>query len=442
MSKKVKFVRITALLLVFCGFSGVSYAQDTLKLTLESALEIALSENLTVKVADKEITRLEYAKKGSYAALYPKIDFSTGYQRTIAKQTMYLGDQEIQVGTDNMWNAGFNAGMPIVSAELWKSLKISEMDVELSVEKARASKIDMINQVQQAYYGVLLAKDSYEVIKENYDNAVRNYNDIKQKYESGTSSKYDMISAEVTANNAAPNMYDAQNNIILAKWKLKALIGIDLSENIDCEEQLADFESTIMIDKAEEDVSLANNTNLKQLEMQLGILDESYKMKLAKFYPTLNLSISYQWTSMNNDFKFSTYKWNPYSVGGLTLSIPIFSGGDKYYGLKQTRVQQEQLKMQKESLRRDLEVQTKQTLNTMSTSSKQYIAAQSGIDGAEAGYEISEKRYEVGSGTQLELDASRLALLNAKLNLYQSIYNYLIGKSTLEMIVGEQMQQK
>ena len=65
-------------------------AEMPVVITLEQALEIALSENVSVKVADLEIKRTEYAKKGAYAALFPQIDLSASYQRTIKKQVMYM----------------------------------------------------------------------------------------------------------------------------------------------------------------------------------------------------------------------------------------------------------------------------------------------------------------------------------------------------------------
>ena len=140
-------------------------------ITLEQALQIALSENVSVKVADMEIQRTEYAKKGSYASLFPQIDASGAYQRTIKKQVMYMDfdmssmlggggtdttvpdgteipdgveipDTEtessssnsgggIEMGRWNTWSAGVTASMPIVNLQLWKSLKISGMDVGL-----------------------------------------------------------------------------------------------------------------------------------------------------------------------------------------------------------------------------------------------------------------------------------------------------------------------
>lgn len=431
--------RLVITLLAISTLSAKSFAQDTLKLTLNEALEIAMSENLTVMVAEKEIIKSGYAKKGAYAALFPKIDLSGNYQRTIAKQTMFFAGQSMKIGTDNTWSGGVGAGMPLVSPTLWSSLKISGMDVELSVEKARESKINLIDEVQQTYYSILMAKASYGVLKENYDNAVRNYNNIKAKYNEGRVSKYDMITADVNVKNSEPSLYDAQNNINLLLWKLKAVIGLDLNQEISCEGELIDYKEMLTNVSNSGDVNLANNSTLKQLEMQLGILDQTYKMQIAQYYPSLNLSFAYQFTSMNDHFRLGEYMWSPYSVAGISLAIPIFSGGQRRNALKQTKVQREQLELQTESAARDLEVAVKQTLNSMNTSVKQYEAALNSIEGAQTGYEISEKRYEVGSGTILEMDASRVALLSSKLNLYTAVYSYLVGKSSLEKIIGNQI---
>ena len=127
---------------------------DTLRLNLNEALTIALSENLTVKIAEKEINKTGFAKKGTYSSLYPQINFSGSYQRTLEKQTMYMGENSFKVGLDNSWSTGFDLSIPIVSVPLWKSLKISAMDVELAIEKARGSKIDLVDQVQQTYFSI------------------------------------------------------------------------------------------------------------------------------------------------------------------------------------------------------------------------------------------------------------------------------------------------
>ena len=191
-------------------------------ITLEQALEIALGENISVKVADLEIKRTEYAKKGAYASLFPQIDLTGSYQRTIKKQVMYMdfdmssltggagagagaegaeGESAgsgsssttssssssgggLEVGRLNTINAGVSAALPIVNAQLWKSLKISGLDVELAVEKARGSRLDMVTQVKNAYFATLFAKEAFNVYKEVYENAVKNLEEAQKKFDS------------------------------------------------------------------------------------------------------------------------------------------------------------------------------------------------------------------------------------------------------------------
>lgn len=415
-------------------------AQDTLQLTLDKALEIALSESLTLKVADMEIKKSEYAKKGTYSALFPQIDFSFNYQRAIKKQTMYMGDQSFQIGRNNTWSTGFSATMPLVNVSLWKSLQITGMNVELAIEKAKSSKEDLIDQVQQAFYTALLAKDSYNVYKENYDNAVRNYEEVKSKYANDRTSKFEVIRSEVTMQNAETSVYDSQNSIILAEWKLKALLGIDLQIPIVCLGNLIDYKETLA-EYVDPNASIENNSTIKQLEIQERILEKTYKMQIAKYYPTLNLSLNYQWMAMSENFKFSQYIWSPYSTGGIGITIPIFSGGKRYHDVKQAKVQMEQLALQKEDAIRNLEVGVKQAVNSMETCLKQYNAANKSLEGAQLGYEIALKRYEIGSGTLLELQDSQLALLRSKLTLNQAIYSYMMAKSSLEKVLGTSLSK-
>ena len=72
--------------------------------------------------------------------------------------------QTIQVGSDNSYSGGLTVNLPIFAPALYKSINLTKADVDLAMEKARSSKLDLINQVTKAYYQLLLAQDSYEVI--------------------------------------------------------------------------------------------------------------------------------------------------------------------------------------------------------------------------------------------------------------------------------------
>jgi outer membrane protein len=308
----------------------------------------------------------------------------------------------------------------------------------MAIEQARSSKIAMVNQVKKSYYSVLLANDSYRVFKESYDNAMENYLDIKQKFDQGTVAEYDLIRANVTVKNSEPNMLQAENALVLAKWQLKALLGMDLDINIKCEGQLTDFKSDLFGDFMSTDTTLADNTDLRQMDLQAKQLDKTLTMQKFDYLPTLSLTGMYQWTAMNNDFKFKNYLWNPYSMIGVSLSIPIFSGGSKFYKIKQTRNSIEQLNLQREDTQRNLQLAIKQYVDNMNTCVKRFDASQKGVEQAERGYMISQKRYDTGAGTLLEMNDSELALTQAKLNFNQAIYDYMVAKADLEKVLGQQ----
>ena len=408
---------------------------ETLVLTLEQALEIALSENPTVKIADETIQAKKYAKKGTYAALWPDISASGSFQRYIEKPSFHIMGQTVKMGTTNTVSGGLQAAMPLVNAQLWKSLKLSAMDVELAVEQARSSRIDMIEQVSKAFYQILLAKDSYEVYKRVYDNAVENHKIVEKKYAVGAVSEYDFIRSKVTVSNAEPNVFEAENSIIVALWQMKALLGLDLDKNIDCAGKLADYESA-MSARIDTPTTLANNSTMRQFDIQERMLNQSLKMQRATNLPSLNASINYMVNAMDETLALAHYKWMGSSTALVSLSVPIFSGGKRRAAINQAKINLTTLQLQRENTERQLHTAIMQYESSMQTSLKQYHASSENISQAKRGYDIAVKRYEVGGGTLVDVDNSQLAYTQAELSRSTAIFNYLINQVALDKIKG------
>lgn len=408
---------------------------ETLVLTLEQALEIALSENPTVKIADETIQAKKYAKKGTYAALWPDISASGSFQRYIEKPSFHIMGQTVKMGTTNTVSRGLQAAMPLVNAQLWKSLKLSAMDVELAVEQARSSRIDMIEQVSKAFYQVLLAKDSYEVYKRVYDNAVENHKIVEKKYAVGAVSEYDFIRSKVTVSNAEPNVFEAENSIIVALWQMKALLGLDLDRKIDCAGKLADYESA-MSARIDTPTTLANNSTMRQFDIQERMLNQSLKMQRATNLPSLNASINYMVNAMDETLALAHYKWMGSSTALVSLSVPIFSGGKRRAAINQAKINLTTLQLQRENTERQLHTAIMQYESNMQTNLKKYHASSENISQAKRGYDIAVKRYEVGGGTLVDVDNSQLAYTQAELSRSTAIFNYLINQVALDKIKG------
>ena len=408
-----------------------------MQLTLEQALEIALSESNTIKIADMTIEKSGYAKKGSYAALYPNVSVNSSYQRTLLKQVMVMdmGGQpmEIKVGRDNNISASASASMPLVNASLWESLKLSGMDVEMAVEQARSSKIAMVKQVKQAFYAVLLAQASHNVMSQVYENAQKNYEKTQQRFNVGKVSEVERLRAQVTMLNAEPNVSSAENAVLLATWQLKAVMGIALDTEVEVVGDLDDYTSALLTPYVSED-DLSNNSSLLQLDIQDRMLESTIRMQKKQYLPTLAANINYNYSAMGDE----ELRWFPSSTAVLSLSIPVFDGFQKRYNIKQSKVTRNMLALQREDTERNLRIAIRNYNDQMALCIKNYQAANATVEIAQKSYDISAKMYEVGKATLVELNDAQLALQQAQLTQAQAVYNFMVTKASLDELIGKE----
>ena len=464
---------LVALLTAVAGISGLrAQSADTLSIDLETALKIALSENPTVKVADMEITRKEYAKKSAYGALLPQLDLIGQYQRAIERQTVYFdegfgfggdidpseytpeelqilevmnkalmpdpatADQGIQMGRFNVWSGGVNVSLPLVVPSLWKNIQMSEVDIRLAMEKARASRIDLVNQVKKAFYSLLLAQDSYLMFRKTYETDSLNLENIRNRFNQGVVAEYDVITADVRLKSLIPSILQAENMMKIADLQLKMLMGMDSEAPLKVVGSLEDYHASMFDAIIPADTSLVNNSDIRQFELQSEQAQNAYEMQKLQFSPTLVSSFNWTYMSQNNDFNFSTYRWDPYSMLGFTLRIPLFSGGQRYNGVKQAELQLFQMEEQRKELERGLKLSIRNNYNLINKNIEQVVAAESSVAQARKGQEIAQKRYETGMGTILDVNAAALAVINAELQYRNAIYDYLAAKADLEKVLG------
>ena len=446
--KRLKFKKILVIALIGLLPATGAFAQDTITVSLPKALEIALSESPTIKVANKEIQLIDYSKKERMGGLFPSVSLSGAYQRAIKKQKMFFSfpgmpanPDGIEVGQDNTFTGGISASLPIISPTLWATINMSELELELAEESARSSKISLYNQVTKAYYGILLTQDSYNVIKRSYENSNENARIIYNKFKQGTVSEFEWIRADVQARNILTSVVSAENAVNLSKLQLMILMGIDMNTEIKVEGKLADFESVMYSEVLNIDASkLDKNSDLKQFEIQMKQLAQTEKIHKSSLLPTLGASLNYQYMSYANDsntFNADQY-WFPTSTLGLQLTIPLFQGGAKHYKSKQLKIQREELDLQQENLKRSLQLQTISQMNNIKNALKKIESNKESLRQAEKGLSISQKMYEVGMATFLDLNNADLNYRNAGLAYNQSIYDFLSSKADLEKLLGKE----
>ena len=439
--KKMLLTALALCAFVFAKAQTEQTTQNTLTLTLDKALEIALDENPTIKVAAEEIALKKVASKEAWQSLLPEASLNGSLDHTIKAAEMKLNDMSFKMGQDgtNTANAGLSINLPLFAPAVYRAMSMTKTDIELAVEKSRASELDLINQVTKAYYQLMLAQDSYEVLQGSYKLAEDNFNVVNAKYQQGAVSEFDKISAEVQMRSIKPNVISAANAVTLAKLQLKVLMGITADVDIKTDDNLTNYESMLFANQLkEEDMSLENNTTMKQFELNMKLLEKNVKSLKTNFMPTLSMSFSYQYQSLYNpNINFFDYTWSNSSSLMFNLSIPLYRASN-FTKVKSARIQMRQLDWNRIDTERKLNMQVVSYRNNMTASSEQVVSNKENVMQAEKAVQIAGKRYEVGKGTVLELNSSQVSLTQAQLTYNQSIYDYLVAKADLDQVLGKQ----
>lgn len=440
---------------------GVAHAQvqteaqgapQQLTLTLDQAIEVALSENPTVKVANLEVERYDYVYKQTVSSLYPQVDASAQYALALRRQEMTEG---FSFGGKNTFNVAGNVALPLFVPSVYRQMKLNRTQMATAVESARASRIDMVAAVRAAYYNVLLAEQSLSVLQEAVATTERVVENTKTLYENGLAAEYDYITAQVQLSNLKPQILQAENGISITKLQLKMYLSIPEEVEIEVVGSLDDFRDVVLLD---EDYSydLSSNTTLRTLDLQSELLEHQEKLIQTTRMPTIAAfgQISYigqervdlsglMGGAMGGGAKASTrassdskFWWQyPISVGAQ-ISIPLFAGFKKTNQLREVRNQQAQLDLQRDYAEKGVKLQIQQSINTLLTARETMLSNELTVEQAQKAYDISYTRYGAGAGTILELNSSQLSLTQAQLNYSQSIYNYLSAHAEYQKALG------
>ena len=459
------FLRYFALAGIAACCTSTALAQADSVLSLEQCIAVALSDNPTIQVADMEITRVDYSRKETLGQLLPSVSFGANYNRMLAKQVAYMnmddfggfggpgssdedvpasrassdkkkGDNGIKMGLDNSYSLGFNASLPLIAPQLWQSLSLTDSQILRSLEQARSSKLQLVNQVKSAYYALMLAEDSRRVIQESYDMAAFTHETYSKQYQAGAASDYDVLRTSVAMKNIEPELMQADVAIKRARLQLQVLMGLDSSFPVTTSQRLSDYEDDMYAQALSLSRDYSGNSDLQLNAIETDILDRTVKLQKAAYYPTLALSANYNWTSSSNGSPFKNFRWNPYSMVGITLSVPLFEGGQRYNRVRQATIQANEMRLQRENLERTVSMQVDLAIDNIGVNVKQIASCSESVSQAERAHQIMKDSFEIGAATYLDLRDSELSLTRARLTYYQAIYNYLIALSELELLQG------
>ena len=409
------------LILTLClAATGTFAAVAQMRLTLDQALDLALSENPTVKVAEMEVQRYDYVKRQTWGGLLPQVSVTGQVNHSFIVQQMSKG---FSLGNDpyTTLSGAVDASVPLFAPQVYRMMKMNDKQMATA-----------------------------DVLRESEATVQRTVDDTQVQYQNGLTSEYDLLTAQVQLSNLKPSILQTENSIRIAKLMLKMYLSIPEQVEIEVEGELDAMRDKVLAGTEGLTTDTSDNSDLRTLELQEDLLRLQLKAENASRLPTIGAfgnftltgnnmgSVSFDPDKMTMTSVKDGYFWqNPLSAG-IRVSVPLFSGLTKMNRSREIKNQISQIGLQRTYARQQVDVQVRSALNDLLTARETMYAQELTVEQARKAYSISDTRYRAGAGTILELNSAQLAQTQAQLNYSQAIFDYLTAKAEYDRIVGKE----
>ncbi len=343
----------------------------------------------------------------------------------------------VQFGTQYNTTASIEASQLLFSGDYLVALQSSSTFLELSKKNTHRTKIETALAVSKAYYNVLVQQERMKLINANTDRLKILYDETSIMHDKGVVEKIDLDRVKVAHNNILTERGKFEKLLVLGYTMLKFQMGMDPAAKLILTDSLT--EHGLEVPKSEiSDFNFSNRIEYSILETRQQLSNLELRKNRLGYAPTLVAYGSYSWQAQRNEFNFfdANEKWYPIGVFGVKLTVPIFDGFQRNYRIQQSKLSLQKVNNDMKLLKDGITVELQSAHIKLENSMASVANQKENMVLAEGVYEAAKRKYELGTGSNIEVMDAETALKEAQTNYYSALYDALVAKTELEKAQG------
>lgn len=415
-------------LLVFIAFPVAS--QPVLTLTLDDAVNFAIDHNKTLINSRYAINKSSQKIKEAIAAGLPQINASVDY-------TTYLGGQaSIQLSPASppatiefnpTSNLQASVTQLIFNGNYYVGIQLSKLAKKMTEQNYQMDALDVKEQTIQAYYLVLANERILNIIRENKANAQVIYEKTNNLVNAGILEETDVKKLSVMVTTVDNQIKSTERQVELGYNLLRLHLGLESNQMVRLASSLDEIADRYIFNIASADTfRLDNNLNYQLLLMQAQLAKKNITMNKASYLPSIAAYYSY-----TEKLKKPLFDVSPKNVLGFTLSVPIFSGGERYSKLQQAKIDYDVTENSRDLLAQQLTIEERQLRYNYQNLLEQYMNQKTNKEVAREVLDKMDLKYQQGVVSTLELTSANTDYLNAETNFTTVLLQLLNAELTL-----------
>lgn len=441
-------IKKLAFSIIFIGIIGNSQNFPN-SLTLDQAIEYGLSNNFSVKNANREIEKAQKDRWSTIAIGLPQIYAEVNYQNFLEMPVSlvpaeFFGGKsgefaEISFGTKQRVIGSVRMDQIIFDGSYIVGLEASKIFLKISENIYEKTKLETKKIIVKNYAAALLADENIKLLKKNKERLQENVSEIHQLFKNGFEEEESVEQIQLTLANINTQLKYAVNLSKIIHEMLKFNLGIPVEQEVILSSQISEIvdESNLIFGNLNIP-TISNNIDIRIAENNL--LSESllYKYEKSKFLPSIKAFINGAYTGNNEKFDFikNNQKWFGSSLFGLSLDIPLFSSFSKKVNSQKAKInmQQAETKLNETQYRIRMEIET--ALNEYQLAIENYFTEKENLGLAERIENKNQVKYFEGIVGSFELRQAQLQLYSSQSKYLSSIQNLIERKITLETLIN------
>ncbi|MEI8704633.1 outer membrane channel protein TolC [Pseudoalteromonas sp. B62] len=429
---------LAALISLSCALgSTAANAEDLL-----NVFEIATANDPTVLKAKAQADAQSYESDRAMSVLLPQINLTMGYDKSDVTSYQSVGDlaSQVQVESDtDQFTRGVSLSQTLFDLGAWNSLGIADKQALQASGQYDAAKQNLIVRVAEGYFNVLSAVDNLEFIEAEKRAIERQLEQTKQRYAVGLTAITDVHEAQAQFDNSVAQEIIASNAVETAREQLREITG---KYHAKLDFLNTDTFSTTKPAKLSSDfIKVAENKNisLQVSKVTVDIAKDQIELAKAGHYPKLTLSANYGDSltdTQRNGVNFDDQPRSDSSSVGLNFSVPLYSGGATVAATNQARAFYVAASQDYETNYRAITRTVITSYNQVVSDIATYKALEQAVVSAQSALKATEAGFEVGTRTIVDVLVSTQNLYNAKRNLADVRYRYVLSTLRLKQAAG------
>jgi outer membrane protein TolC len=409
---------------------------------LDAFIKLVEKNSKDLRMAQKELEMADAQYKEALSTALPKIMAEATYNRNLGKMYLYVDfpdfetgeitKQKFQISYNNDYSATAVLQQTLFSLQVGDALRAATQYEKLTEYIYETSHQTIVAIAKKGFYRALLLHKIWEVNEAAEKNAMENYENVKQKFNNGLVSEYDLLQAEVNWKNKIPETSLSKRNYEMGLVLLKNFAGISVDTNISLAGSLETFPS--LPDSLTFDEILKARPDFNALLWEKNLRETAVSAEKSNHYPYLTGHFVYNFTAASDEFNLDR-KNNAYFVG-VTLQLPIFTGGYTSAQVQKARINLDKTEIRLLQSQDDISRSIKNIRLRLREASSRIQSAGATRESARRAFEIAQSSADNGMATQLELNASRIQLEMAALNYYVATYDYLDAYYDWQLAIG------